>query len=758
MKTPAEKIGDSMQENYRRARDRSVVPEDLKTPDLAKGVRELDCLYGISHLREREDASLEEMFQKAVELLPPSWRYSEVACARISLRERKWETENFQETTWRQHADIFVHGELSGAVDVYYLEERPDMDEGPFLREERDLLYAVAERMGRIVEHFEARESLAWESRANAGMADLSRSLLSLTSIEEISDKVLEHAKSLTGSRHGYVGYMDPETDCLVCPTLTRDVWDECKVPDKNIVFKKIGGLREWVLKNQKALLSNAPSEDPRSTATPEGHIRINRLVSAPALAGGTLVGQIALANSDRDYTERDLALVERLADIYAIAVQSMRAGQALKKAHDDLERKVQERTRELLYTNRKLGKEIKDHKRTEEALRKNEASLMEAQRIAHLGNWDWNIEKDELFGSDEISRIFGLTSQKFEGTYQDFLNVVHTDDRMFVAGAVERSLYEKKPYEVEHRIVLPDGSERVVQGRGEVTYNKHGGPVRMMGTLHDVTDRKVIEERLVQSEKLTSLGLLVSGIAHEINNPNNFISFNIPILRDYLKELLPIVDDYAAGHEEFEPFGMPYDEFREDIHRLLDNMEHGSQRISLTISNVKDFSRKKDKMQRKWVDVVEVLKKAISICKGEIKRRVRSFELAVDESLPQVMIDPEAMEQVVVNLLINAAAAADKEDSWLRLGVRAGEGSQDELVIEVSDNGCGMDERVVRQIFDPFFTTKGPKEGTGLGLYICHELVAGLGGRIEVESKPGLGSSFRVLVPSKARGEKEFG
>jgi len=747
-----------MQEKHRRAQARTVVPEKPKAPDLAKRVRELDCLYGISHLREKEDTPLEELFQKAVELLPPSWQYSEVACARITLGERKWETENFQEATCRQCADIFVHGELYGAVEVYYLEERPETDEGPFLREERELLDAVAERIGRIFEHSQAKESLAWEARVNAGMADLSKSLLSLTSIEEISDRVLEQAKSLTGSRYGYVGYIDQEKDCLVCPTLTRDVWDECKVPDKNIVFKKPGGLREWVLENQKALLTNTPSEDPRSTGTPEGHIPIKRLISAPALAGSSLVGQIAVANSDRDYTERDVALMERLADIYAIAVQNKRVGEALKKAHDDLERKVQERTRELLDTNRQLGKEIKDRKRTEEALRKNEATLIEAQRIAHLGNWDWNIEKDELLGSEEISRIFGLAPRKFAGTYQDFLDVVHPDDRMSVSRAVQRSLYEEEPYEVEHRIVLPDGSERVVQGRGEITFEGHGRPVRMMGTLHDVTERKVIEDRLVQNEKLTSLGLLVSGIAHEINNPNNFISFNIPVLRDYLKEVLPIVDVYAEDHEAFEPFGMSYEAFREDIHRLLDNMEHGSQRINLTISNVKDFSRKKDGMQKKWVDLMEVLKRAISICKGEIKRRVKSFELAVDENLPQVLIDPEAVEQVVVNLLINAAAAADKEDSWLRLGVKAGDGSQDGLVIEVSDNGCGMDERVVRQIFDPFFTTKGPKEGTGLGLYICHELVAGLGGRIEVESKPGRGSRFRVLVPSKGKEEKGFG
>ena len=270
---------------------------------------------------------------------------------------------------------------------------------------------------------------------------------------------------------------------------------------------------------------------------------------------------------------------------------------------------------------------------------------------------------------------------------------------------------------------------------------------------IRDITDARFMEQQLIQSEKLASLGLLVSGIAHEINNPNNFISFNIPILRDYLKRLIPFVEEHAKVHQDFELFGMSYPEFREDVFKLLDNVEHGSSRINFIVSDLREFSRKKDKKEHVWLDIKQVIEKVVAICRGKTEKTVRSLEFNIPESLPPILVDFEGLEQILVNILINAAQAADKEDSWIRLSVKLGNTWQDHLIIEVSDNGCGMDEETKGKIFDPFFTTKGPEDGTGLGLYVCHNLIEGLGGRIEVESEPGQGSSFRIMVPHKGQG-----
>ena len=149
----------------------------------------------------------------------------------------------------------------------------------------------------------------------------------------------MDTAKKMTGSQFGFVGYVDPKTGFLVSTTLTRDIWDQCNVENKEVIFTKCAGLWGWVLKNRKSLLANTPTLDPRSSNTPPGHIPIDRFLSAPSVINGELVGQIALANPPADYTQKDLALVERLAGLYAMAIERNRAvkklGQSEKKYRD---------------------------------------------------------------------------------------------------------------------------------------------------------------------------------------------------------------------------------------------------------------------------------------------------------------------------------------------------------------------------------------------------------------------------------------
>ena len=126
-----------------------------QTYDLGERVKELNCLYGISHLVERQEISLEEKLQGAVDLIPPSWQYPEITCARMVLEDQEFTTYNFRETDWKQASDIVVHGERIGTLDVFYLEERPESYEGPFLKEERDLLNVIAKRLGYIIQQTE---------------------------------------------------------------------------------------------------------------------------------------------------------------------------------------------------------------------------------------------------------------------------------------------------------------------------------------------------------------------------------------------------------------------------------------------------------------------------------------------------------------------------------------------------------------------------------------------------------------------------
>ena len=190
---------------------------------------------------------------------------------------------------------------------------------GPIEIDKRSLLYSLIHD---ITERRAAEVALSWESTTNAAVAQLARALISSASLEDIAMLVLEKARELTGSRFGYVGHIDPQTGYLVSSTLTHDIWDTCQVEDKDFVFEEFGGLWGWVLEHRQSMLVNDLSADPRSTGIPEGHVPIERFLSAPALINDELLGQIALANPDRPYEQKDLAAIERLVSLYALAVQ----------------------------------------------------------------------------------------------------------------------------------------------------------------------------------------------------------------------------------------------------------------------------------------------------------------------------------------------------------------------------------------------------------------------------------------------------
>lgn len=176
-------------------------------------------------------------------------------------------------------------------------------------------------------------KALSWELGVNSAIADISSALLSEQSfsIDDMAFLVLDHSRRLTRSRFGFVGYIDPKSGYMVSPTMTRDIWDKCQVKDKSIIFEKLSGLWGWVLDNRQPILTNTPSEDPRSCGIPPGHLPIRRFLSAPALIGGKLVGLIALANSDRNYMERDLDLITRMASFYAVALHRKRIEEELR-------------------------------------------------------------------------------------------------------------------------------------------------------------------------------------------------------------------------------------------------------------------------------------------------------------------------------------------------------------------------------------------------------------------------------------------
>lgn len=269
-----------------------------------------------------------------------------------------------------------------------------------------------------------------------------------------------------------------------------------------------------------------------------------------------------------------------------------------------------------------------------------------------------------------------------------------------------------------------------------------------------DITLEKTYEQQLQQADKLASLGQLVSGIGHEINNPNQFIRGNIKIVRQALEDMLPIVDEYYASHPDLKIARLKYDFFRESILTLVDDMAHGSERIKGIVEGLRNFARKDEGLLIDNVDVNTIIEAAARLVQNEVHKHA-DIRLELDPSIPQLTGNAQKIEQVLINLMVNAGQAMpDDRRGTVTVRTRYEDGK---VVIEVADDGKGMNEKTLKQIFDPFFTTKRAKGGTGLGLAIAYRIVEEHGGTISVASAPDAGTTFTMRLPVKpAKGTEQ--
>jgi PAS domain S-box-containing protein len=272
-----------------------------------------------------------------------------------------------------------------------------------------------------------------------------------------------------------------------------------------------------------------------------------------------------------------------------------------------------------------------------------------------------------------------------------------------------------------------PDGMAFVVEA-SSVPFEYEGRP-SVLTLVHDVTERRGLEARLVQADRLAALGTMAAGVAHEINNPLAYVMLNLDWVAGKLSE--GATDPAAiAGMKE-----------------MLREARHGVSRVAAIVNDLRSFSRS-DGESRHAVDLAEVVRSAIRIAEHEIRPRAQvttSFEPA-----PPVWANEGRVEQVVLNLLLNAAQAmpeAGAATNEIRVSVRADGAGH--AILEVSDNAAGIAPEILSRIFDPFFTTKAPGVGTGLGLSICHGIVTSFGGQITVHSEANVGTTFRVSLPT---------
>jgi signal transduction histidine kinase len=259
--------------------------------------------------------------------------------------------------------------------------------------------------------------------------------------------------------------------------------------------------------------------------------------------------------------------------------------------------------------------------------------------------------------------------------------------------------------------------------------------------------EARLHQAQLYQADKMASLGTLVSGVAHEINNPIMAIMLNAPILEKAWKSALPVLDEHCRSGGELTVGAMPYSQLRDRIPDLLSHMTESATRVKTIVSDLKDFARQNPGEMGEWVDLNEVAKKAVGLVSNLIKKSAHSFAADYADGLPRFMGNSQRMEQVVINLLVNACHAV----AGRHKGIRVATGVDREkgwVFLEVRDEGAGMTPEVLRRIKDPFYTTKRDSGGTGLGLSISDRIVQAHGGTLTFVSRPEEGTMARVAIP----------
>jgi PAS domain S-box-containing protein len=340
------------------------------------------------------------------------------------------------------------------------------------------------------------------------------------------------------------------------------------------------------------------------------------------------------------------------------------------------------------------------------------------------------------------VQMLGGKTADDIIG--RNAMSFIHEDYRGLAAERIGKVYAGGALGAVEYKIVQLGG--RVIDVDMAAAAVEYQGRPASQVVIRDITDKKLAERQLMRAEKMASLGQIIAGVAHEINNPNNLVYFNLPILRRYLDEIRPYLDRAHQEDPDLVLCHMPYSEFIEDIYRLIDNMGHGSSRITEIVSELKDYVGSSQVEAPKPGDLESVINSVMTLVGKQVRKMVKTLEVTVAPDLPPVTMHAGKIEQVLINLLINAGQAADKEDSHVRLSARRGTPGTVCLVVE--DNGSGIPEALKNQIFDPFFTTKGREQGTGLGLAISHRIIEDHGGSITVDGTQGEGTRFTIVLP----------
>lgn len=373
---------------------------------------------------------------------------------------------------------------------------------------------------------------------------------------------------------------------------------------------------------------------------------------------------------------------------------------------------------------------DIEDRKQAEDALRRSEAYLDEAQRLSQTGSFGWKIASGDMVWSKETYQIMGV-DQAIEPTMDIVIQRAHPDDRAIVREQIDRAVQGEHDYDYEHRLLMPDGSVKHLHVRAHRA-KYESGEDEIVGALVDVTDTRRAQEALhvAQAElahvsRVTTLGEISASIAHEVNQPLAAIVANGEACLRWLNRGTPNLDEVRVAMEWI--------------------IKDGN-RASEVIQRVRALSNKAD-TQKVPLDVNDVVNEVIALLRRELFRHRVLLRRELAPALPMVLADRVQLQQVIINLVMNSIEAMQPvTDRRREMVIRTHRDEMDQVLVTVKDSGVGISTEHADRLFNAFFTTKSG--GMGIGLSICRSIIEAHEGRLSAIGDAGLGATFQFSLP----------
>ena len=402
--------------------------------------------------------------------------------------------------------------------------------------------------------------------------------------------------------------------------------------------------------------------------------------------------------------------------------------------------------------------RDITEQMKAEKALYESEQRFRQLAENLREVFWLSSLDSRQIyFINPAYEEIWGRSRESLIAEPESWLETIHPEDRAEVIANFEKQS-RGEFVEYEYRIMRPDGEIRWIEAHVFPVRNEEGEIYRCAGSAQEITKRKRAEElaesqqqQLIQADKMASLGILVSGVAHEINNPNNFIMLNGEILSMAWQNVMPILQKYYEENGDFLLAGMPYSRAHEKIGQLISGISEGATRIGKIVEALGGFARQDAGDLDQSVDPNAVVESAMVIVNNLMRKSTHHPSVELAENLPAIQGNQQQLEQVIINLITNACQALQSPEKSLFVSTSYNETS-DLITIRVRDEGEGIPPENLNHIIEPFFTTKRDAGGTGLGLSVSYNIVKNHGGHLHFTSRFGNGTTATVMLPVTRR------